>query len=269
MHSYGTYAGNNIRTSDERMDLPRLLEELGQLKANNYNWLMGKPTDWEDLHTFLPLAKKHGIRVWVTVLPPSESVPHSGRYSEPFRLDYQKWAAELAALSARESALVAWSIDDFVHNLKKFTPDEMLKIIAAQRAQNPNFAFAPCVYYKQGTPEFAAKYREFLDGILFPYRSESKKAGLSDPSQVAGEVQTLRERFGKDFPIVVDIYATRHSKYGPSSLAYVEEVLKLAQPAADGVHIYRHLDTNDVVQREKFEIVRRAMNAWHDQAKNN
>ncbi len=94
---------------------------------------------------------------------------------------------------------MAWSIDDFAYNLKVFTPERMQKIIAAQREKNPNFAFAPCVYYKHATPVFAKRYGEFLDGILFPYRSESTKAGFADATQVAPEVRTIKERFGHDF----------------------------------------------------------------------
>src|SRR6478735_2777069 len=91
-HSYGTY-GANLRTSDGHIDSQRLLADLAELHANTYNWLIaGAATDWDDLHTFLPLAHKQGIRVWVTLLPPSESPPRAKHFSEPFRLDYEKWA---------------------------------------------------------------------------------------------------------------------------------------------------------------------------------
>jgi hypothetical protein len=138
----------------------------------------------------------------------------------------------------------------------------MRTIIAAQREKNPNFAFVPCVYYKQATPVFVKNYREFLDGILFPYRSESTKAGLSDPTQVAPEVKTLKQRFGRDFPIVIDIYATRHSKLGASSPDYVEQVMKLSKPVADGVHIYTHQNKNDPKEREKYDVIQRVMSSW-------
>ncbi len=196
------------------------------------------------------------------MLPPSESPPKTKHFSEPFRLDFEKWAAELAALSAREPALVAWSIDDFAYNLKDFTPDRMRAIIATQREKNPKFAFVPCVYYKQATPAFAKRYGEFLDGILFPYRSESTKAGFADATQVGPEVKTLKERFGHDFPIIVDIYATRHSKLGASTLEYVEQVMKLAYPVADGVHIYKHQNKRNPNEREKYDLIQREMSSW-------
>jgi hypothetical protein len=265
-HSYGTYAFG-ARTADGRLDFSRLLSELGELHANTYNFLIaGTKTGWDELHTFLPLAQKKGIRVWVTVLPPSESAPKTSYYSEPFRLDYEKWASELADLSLSEPALVAWSVDDFGYNLKTaFTPERMRAIIAAQRAKSPNFAFVPCVYYKQATPAFANTYGKFLDGILFPYRSESTTAGFADATQVVPEVKTIKQRFGHDFPVIVDIYATRHSRLGLSTPVYVEQVMKLARPVADGVHIYKHQDKNKPGEREKYEVILREMSSWNNE----
>jgi hypothetical protein len=261
-HSYGTYAGE-LRTADGHMDEDRLLAELGELHANTYNWLISRASnDWDDLQSFLPRAKSKGIRVWVTLLPPSESSPKTKLNSEPFRQDYERWATELADLSAREPALVAWSIDDFAYNLKTFTPDYMQRIVAAQRSKNPRFAFVPCIYYKQATSAFAWKYKEFLDGILFPYRSESTTAGFTDTDSVIAEVKTLKQRFGTDFPIIVDIYATRHSRLGSSTPEYVEQVMKLAQPVANGVHIYRHQNKLDPNERLKYDIIQRVMNSW-------
>lgn len=261
-HSYGTYAGE-LRAADGHMDKARLLAELGELHANTYNWLISRAnTDWDDLQTFLPLAKAKGIRVWVTLLPPSESSPNTKVNSEPFRQDYERWASELADLSSREPALVAWSIDDYAYNLKTFTPDYMQKIVVAERAKNPHFAFVPCVYYKQATSAFAERYEKFLDGILFPYRSESTTPGFNDADSVVSEVTTLKQRFGADFPIIVDIYATRHSRLGSSTPEYVEQVMKLAQPVADGVHIYRHQNKLDPSERSKYDIIQRIMSSW-------
>ena len=190
-------------------------------------------------------------------------------YSEPFRLDYEKWAGELAALSQREPALVAWSIDDFAHNLKTYTPERMRTIIAAQRKANPRFAFVPCVYYRQATPAFVRSYREYLDGILFPYRSESTTPGFKDASSVIPEVKTLKERFGQQFPIIVDIYATRHSKLGPSTAEYVGQVMKAAFRVADGVHIYRHQDKRNPAEREKYDLIAREMERLASQVRAN
>ena len=261
-HSYGTYSGD-LRTAEGHLDCNRLITELGELHANTYNWLISRTNpDWDDLHTFLPLAKKKGVRVWVTLLPPSELKPKTKLNSAPVPQDYEKWAAELAELSVQEPALAAWSVDDFAYNLKTFTPELMRKIIAAQREKNPRFAFVPCVYYTQAKPAFAKQYGEFLDGILFPYRSDSTKSGFTDIGSVVAEVKTLKERFGDDFPIIVDIYATRHSKLGPSTPEYVEQVMKAAYPVADGVHIYCHQNKLNPQQRLKYDIIERVMSSW-------
>ncbi|PYJ08639.1 MAG: hypothetical protein DME25_00955 [Verrucomicrobia bacterium] len=120
----------------------------------------------------------------LAVVPPSESPPHSKLYAEPFRLDYVRWAVEFARLSLRETNLVAWSIDDFTHNLKFYTPAYLKQMLDASRQINPRLAFVPCCYYPAITERFATNYSPLMDGILFPYRHESAGASLKDPSLV-------------------------------------------------------------------------------------
>src|SRR5436190_1053985 len=123
----GTYDGEP-RLPNGRVDAQKLVSELTDLHANTYNWLIWHAkTDWEDLKLFLPQARKNQINVWVTLVPPSESPPKYGaNYSEPFRLDYARWAKEIAQLSVREKNLVAWSLDDFSSaNTDFFTPEKL------------------------------------------------------------------------------------------------------------------------------------------------
>ena len=88
---FGTYNAAP-RRADGRVDLAFLLEDLSAIGANTYNWLIWHAaTDWDDLKAFLPQARERRIRVWVTLVPPSESPPHAKNYSEPFRLDYERW----------------------------------------------------------------------------------------------------------------------------------------------------------------------------------
>lgn len=251
-----TYAGLP-RLPDRRADLPRLLRELRELGANTYNFLVWQEeTDWDDLKRFLPLAREQGLRVWVSLVPPSESKPKMRWNSEPFGTDYVRWAREIAQLSAAEPALIAWSIDDFAHNLSVYTPAHLALMLDTARAINPRLAFVPCVYFRQITPKFAAAYGHLLDGILFPYRNESVKADLADPGQVASEVARVRQLFRPGFPVVVDVYATAHSKLGASTPEYVEKVLSAGRACADGVTVYCHQDP--VKQRAKHEAARRA-----------
>ena len=139
--------------------------------ANTYSFCIhSQATDWDDLILFLPAAQAEDIRVWASVVPPSESHPrHGDKYPEPFRLDYKQWAREFARLSLQYPNLVAWSIDDFTHNLKDtYTPAYVQEMLAEARAINPKLAFVPCCYIPAITLEFAANYVPLLDGILFP-----------------------------------------------------------------------------------------------------
>ncbi len=259
--SLGTYDGEP-RGKDGRVDIPRLIAEMVELRANTYHWLIGHAaTDWEDLRRFLPLAREKRILVWVCLVPPSESPPHRNcKYSEPFRLDYQRWAVELAKLSVREPNLVAWSIDDFNQNLSFFTPQRMDKILGATRAIGPRLAFVPCLYFPGVTARFVHGYRGRFDGILFPYRHESAGANLHDASLVEAEVKKIKDLVGPSVPVIVDVYASGHSTLGSSTPEYVRQVMVAAKRCADGVHVYCH--QNRKGSWEKYRLIKELFRSW-------
>ena len=243
------------------MDADKLLNELVAVHANTYSFCIhSAPTDWDDLKVLLPLARERGVRVWASIVPPSESPPRTKLYAEPFRLDYQRWAVEFAKLGLQQTNLVAWSIDDFTHNLKTYTPEYVSNMLAGARALNPRLAFVPCCYYPAITPGFVTNYCSLLDGILFPYRHESAGANLKDPGLVESELRAIKRQVGKDLPVVLDIYASAHSRLGDTTPEYVEEAMAAGHRAADGVMIYRHQDP--VKNKEKFEIIRRLFGEW-------
>jgi len=73
----GTYA-LPPRLSDGQIDMDRLIAELTDIHANTYNWLVrNKKDDLDALKQFLPLAKKAKIKLWVTLVPPSEPPPQN------------------------------------------------------------------------------------------------------------------------------------------------------------------------------------------------
>ena len=258
--SFGTY-DNEPRGEDGRVDVERLIRELVEIRANTYNFLIWhRETDWEDLKRFLPLARKKNISVWVTLVPPSESPPRSKWYSEPFRLDYERWAVEIAKLSRKQRNLVAWSIDDFTHNLGFYTPERMRGILKGAREINPRLAFVPCSYYPRITGRFVGDYEGLFDGILFPYRHESEGANLTDASLVEREVNSVREKVGPSVAVIVDVYATAHSRLGDSTPGYVREVMTTAKRYADGVLIYCHQDKKK--NPEKYAIIKEVFHDW-------
>ena len=100
------------------------------IHANTYSFCInGWATDWDNLKLILPAARAKDIRVWASLVPPSESPPRTKMFPEPFRLDYERWAVEFAKLSLQETNLVAWSIDDFTHNLSFYTTNYIKKIL--------------------------------------------------------------------------------------------------------------------------------------------
>ena len=250
------------RKADTRVDVDRLIAELVELRANTYSFCIHQyPTDWEDLKLILPRAREKGIRLWASLVPPSESPPRTKHYSEPFRLDYQRWAVEFAKLSLQETNLVAWSIDDFTHNLKApYTPEYVREMVGAAHQINPKLAFVPCCYFPAIKPQFVTNYCQWLDGILFPYRHESAKADLKDPSLVEPELKQIKALVGPDFPVVLDIYATAHSRLGGTTPEYVEQAMMGGKRAADGVMIYCHQDPGK--SPEKYQIIKRLFGSW-------
>ena len=257
MHCRATYHGPP--RLGERMDVHKLIAQLVQLNVTHYNFLIHKEDcDWEDLHLFLPAAKEKGIKVWVSVAPPSKP---GGRFSLPFLQDYIAWARELALLSLRHDNLIAWGMDDFSHNGEVFDRGYTLRVLETARQINPKLAFVPTVYYKHAVrPAFAQTYGGLLDGVLFPYRAESGGRDLIDASRVGEEVRRLRELL-PGIPIVLDVYSSRHSELGESTADYVRQVMEAGKQHADGVMVYRHPEPGTA----KWNVAEELFRQWAQQ----
>jgi hypothetical protein len=244
-----------------RVDVVKLAEQLGAIKAQTYNFLIWTAaTDWEDLQQFLPVAQSKKIKVWVTLVPPSESPPRTKWYSEPFKLDYERWGIEIAKLSKLYPNLVAWSLDDFSHNRKVLSPERMEKILSGARAINPKLSFVPCIYYRHATPDFAAAYAPLIDGVLFPYRHEAGEMNLTDHDTLPAETARMKELFGADMPVFIDVYATKHSRLNNSSPEYVRAVMLKGREAADGVLIYCH--QSETASPAKHAVIKEVFHQW-------
>jgi hypothetical protein len=162
---------SELRRPDGRVDIDAMVARLRDLGITTYYWLIWHaPTDWDDLKLFLPRAAKAGIDVWVYLVPPSESAPKYGsQYVEPFRLDYYRWAEEIARLSVRHTNLTAWVIDDFYANHEFFTPAYVREMQARAKRINPRLAFLPLMYFDEIQPKFTDQYRDVIDGAVVAY----------------------------------------------------------------------------------------------------
>lgn len=251
----GTYAFSS-RLANGRLNISKLINELNELNANTYNWLIWKgENDWDDLQLFLPIAKKNNINVWVTIVPYSESKPIANWSSEPYQTDYVKWAEEIAKLGLEYPNLKALSIDDFSGwNMQYYTVEYTSEFVTAMRNINPLLAFVPCIYYNSTKLTDYTAYLPYIDGVLFPYKAESSgKETLSRSDLLENEIKWMRSKF-KGLPLIVDVYSSAHSKAGSSTPDYVSEVIRISKEHADGVLIYIHPDpVRDV---EKYTIIK-------------
>lgn len=253
----GTYAFPPL-TSQQKVDVDKLISELKEMHANCYNWLIyTRHNEWEDLPNFLPKARAAGIKVWITVVPPSETI-FPVFVSEPFRNDYIKWAEEIAKLSLEHDNLVAWSIDDFPshQNLSLFTRAYVRKMRQTMYDINPKLAFIPCVYYEHSSPLFGEGYSNYFDGILYPYNAASTgKKNLQNYDALYKEIEFVKRSFRKDIPIIIDVYAGPLSFLKDTSTpAYIHNVVKIAMANTNGATIYCHRDA--VKNRENFDAVK-------------
>jgi hypothetical protein len=159
-----------LRRPDGRVDTDAMLQRLKELHVTTYYWLVWhKATDWDDLKLFLPKAAQAHLDVWVYLVPPTEGPPHAEPASEPFKLDYPRWAAEIARLSLQFPNLTGWVIDDFYANHDLFTPEYTRQMRAKAKAVNPRVAFLPLMYFPEITAQFASDYREAIDGVVVAY----------------------------------------------------------------------------------------------------
>ena len=156
------------------VDTDRLVRRLSDLGANTYMWLVWHDAnDWEDLKVFLPKAKQVGITVWVYLVPHSETPARDQHtsYSEPFRLDYIRWAEEIAKLSLLHPNLRGYVIDDFGTNVSpdRFSPDYIRRMVAAGKAVNPRIKFYPLMYFNEIDERFVETLAPLIDGVVAAY----------------------------------------------------------------------------------------------------
>jgi len=250
---YGTYA-NPPRDAKGKKDLNLLVDQLVDLNVDTYHYLIyHDTTDWDDLKTLLPMLRERGIKCWVSMMPPSGAYPNRGRHCEPFRLNFEKWAEEIAKLSLKHPHLVAWSIDDFTSDLDTFTPTRVARMQRIAHDINPALAFVPTCYYKKVTDDFARDYGPLIDGILFPYRSESHPPyNVKVADHVDDEIRDMKRKLGPSVPIILDVYASRVGNQGVSTPNYTRRVIELGFRFADGVQVFRHPDRDG----DKYEVVR-------------
>lgn len=254
------------RTPEGRVDIPRLLEQITTAHMTAYDWLIWHaPTDWEDLQVFLPLARECGVKVWVTVCPPSEQ-GNGMPFSEPFRLDFIRWAEEIGKLAREHSNLVAWVIDDFRCgvNDQLFTPQYIALMAQVLRSQSPTVALLPTLYWSHiGDPLWLAEYGPSIDGIVFPY------ADLESTAELPTQLQACRQWLGPHKFLIVNVYASGSSgpaETGPRTAEYLRQALTLSREHADGIRLYC-LPKDKLLADYRYAITAELYGKWNEETR--
>jgi hypothetical protein len=196
----------------DHVDNAAMIQRLTELGVNTYFWLVWhSPNDWQDLQSFLPLADKAGISVWVYLVPHSESTIDAPTwpYSEPFKIDYVRWAEEIAKLSLKHRNLVGYVIDDFWGNVSptRFSPEYVTKMVAAGKGINPRLRFYPLMYYPElEAPAFYRTIGPLVDGVVAAYPN--------DRAQIDRAADNLRNGYSLPTDVTIEFPAATPSKPG-------------------------------------------------------
>jgi len=196
-----------VRGADGRVDATATVNRLKELKANTYAYSVQNATDWADLPEFASSAQTAGLKVWVSLLPPSECPGQDCADYGPFFEDYLQWVRAIATLSRQYPAVTAWSLDDFDHNSTFFAPGQLALIRSESRAIQPNLQFYPTVYYDAVTPSFVQQYAPYMDALIMPFRDDPNRNTVwtqSLPLQLDRAAQLLG---GYGLKVLLMVYA--------------------------------------------------------------
>jgi len=247
----GDYANIGARTDEGRTDIPKLMAALQSMGAKDYLHLVWSkenyPSSWEDFKLLAPEFQKAGLRLWLYLTPPSEPPA-----PEPFGFDYVRWAEECAAVAAEFPCVAGLCIDDFNGNVDKFTPAYCRDMMRAARAIAPNLALLVTNYFGYYEGTMAEHIRtKAVDGVIFPYFYPQKNH--SDTTQLWPQIeayrrwldeQTLKGKHAKKMPLVIMIYALKHSQSPDDPTPeFIKKCLEIGLEAttrglADGVVTY-------------------------------
>ena len=255
------------RLADGHVDGDTLLARLKELHVTTYYWLVWHArTDWDDLKLFLPKAAQANLQVWAYLAPPSESPPKEGDlYSEPFRLDYGRWAEEIARLSLQHTNLTGWVIDDFYANHAVFTPAAVRDMQKRAKGINPRLVFLPLMYFGEIRRPFVEDYCEVIDGVVVAYpqgRDDIDQAWAmlnDDASAIPGELSYPWDTPSQPGDFVRTSQSAKVLPDGPRRLRFRERADFTGNTS--GYH-FKQLLVNDAVVWEAD--VAGGSNAWRE-----
>lgn len=226
-HAHATYAAAP-RTPEGRVDGDLLLARLQELGVGAYYWLVALPNDWEDLQLFAPKARAAGIEIWPYLLPPSESPPFTGNFSEPYQLDYIAWGEAIARAATENDNIPGWIIDDFYANHGLYTPEYMATVQRRMKAIRPALKFYPLMYFNEIDAAFAAAYRPVIDGVVIAYPQDREDIadaravlrGMASKIRNQMRLQNATPTQAGDYVAISQVVSVVHG--GPKTVSFRE-----------------------------------------------
>ena len=137
-----------------------------------------------------PQFQQAGIRLWLYLAPPSETVP------DPYGSDYVTWATQCATIAKTYPCVAGLCIDDFCNtkNHTTFTTTHCQSMMTAAHAIDPQLSLLVTGYYTDQTTYFANYIKKgVVDGVIFPYYvRESNNNCFTDTTSLKSEFSSYR-----------------------------------------------------------------------------
>src|SRR5919109_2137827 len=194
----------------------------------------------------LESADKTDLKILIILLPPSEGGPN-GNY------DWEGWIDYFNNLKDKHKSFKGFTIDDFnwisTRNDTKFWKNiEYMKYSNLSKAlyeKSEDVQFYPVIYFEgEETNTAISEYSRFTDGIILA------SACYYNVTNLEKDLLTFARMFDNK-PIRYIVYPTttynytRHN-YNPPSDQLVMATLSIATKVADGILIWRELDSHVV-----------------------
>lgn len=178
------------RTADGRIDVARTLDELVRRGSRTYSYLIypkagyRSADDWATLPQFLAAARARGVKVMVTLTPPTSTSsvlrPCTADRLLPYQGNYDRWMIEIGRLARAHPNLVAVGMDDFGYSTKarKNPPCPVFGNDIIERWNRLLLSYArrevrviPTLYVKDlvGGHALLPAFRDDVHDVVWPY----------------------------------------------------------------------------------------------------
>jgi hypothetical protein len=260
---------------------------LPNVYGDKYLW---EDEDFRAVKAFCEVADEEGLKVWATLVLPSESDAVRAMRGAKAREYYLNTVRRFAEIAARHPSLVGYTCGEFCDNLDLFTPDFCREMTGAARVIAPGLAFMPFCFWQGLDERFFSDYGPFIDGIIFQFRCDSQPRNYIpdyDPANFDHYAQCMRHelkrvrQFAGEWAVICEICVWyTHDGWGvqykadgtiqpegkqPAAHAIKDASLKLevARELSHGVCIYGITQFEDPVHMAMGKLLKQ----WRDEGK--